>query len=42
MGVDHGPGRVLIVEDEPRIAQLLAKGLGADGHDNVVAEDGDA
>lgn len=33
--------RVLIVEDEPRIAQFLAKGLRADGHDIVVAEDGD-
>jgi DNA-binding response OmpR family regulator len=32
--------RILVVEDEPRIASLVAKGLRADGHDVVVAEDG--
>jgi DNA-binding response OmpR family regulator len=33
--------RVLLVEDEPRIASFLVKGLKADGHEVVVAEDGD-
>ena len=32
--------RILIVEDETRIASFLAKGLGADGHATVVADDG--
>jgi len=32
--------RILVVEDEPRIASLVAKGLRADGHEVVVAEDG--
>jgi DNA-binding response OmpR family regulator len=32
--------RVLIVEDEPKIAQLVAKNLGAIGLDTVLAEDG--
>ena len=32
--------RILIVEDEIRIASFLAKGLGADGHAAVVADDG--
>ena len=35
-----GPARVLVVEDEPRIAHFLAKGLRLDGHEVVVAEDG--
>lgn len=33
--------RVLVVEDEPRIAGFLVKGLGLDGHEVVVAEDGE-
>ena len=33
--------RVLVVEDEPRIAGFLAKALGLDGHEVVVAEDGE-
>ena len=33
--------RVLVVEDEPRIAHFLAKALRLDGHDVVVAEDGE-
>lgn len=32
--------RVLLVEDEPRIAAFVAKGLGKAGWDVVVAEDG--
>lgn len=32
--------RVLVVEDEPRIAAFVAKGLGKAGWDVVVAEDG--
>ncbi|UPK76614.1 response regulator transcription factor [Nocardioidaceae bacterium SCSIO 66511] len=32
--------RILIVEDEPRIASFLAKGLKADGFTTTVAEDG--
>ena len=32
--------RILIVEDETRIASFLAKGLDADGHATVVADDG--
>ncbi|WP_148575237.1 response regulator transcription factor [Nocardioides caldifontis] len=32
--------RILIVEDEPRIASFMAKGLAADGHTTSVAEDG--
>jgi len=32
--------RILIVEDEPRIASFMAKGLTADGHTTSVAEDG--
>ena len=35
-----GP-RVLVVEDEPRIAQFLAKGLTRGGFEVVVAEDGE-
>ncbi len=33
--------RVLLVEDEARIAQFVAKGLAATGLDVTVAEDGD-
>ena len=33
--------RVLVVEDEPRIAGFLVKALAADGHEVVVAEDGE-
>ena len=33
--------RVLVVEDEPRIAHFLAKALRLDGHEVVVAEDGE-
>ena len=36
-----GRARILVVEDEPRIAQFLVKGLGKDGLDVVVAEDGE-
>jgi DNA-binding response OmpR family regulator len=32
--------RILIVEDEPRIASFMAKGLTADGYTTTVAEDG--
>jgi DNA-binding response OmpR family regulator len=35
------PSRVLVVEDEPRIAHFLAKALRLDGHEVVVAEDGE-
>jgi DNA-binding response OmpR family regulator len=34
-------GRVLVVEDEPRIAQFVTRGLAGDGHEVVVAEDGE-
>lgn len=34
--------RVLIVEDEPRIADFLQRGLRAEGHFCVVANDGDS
>ena len=33
--------RILLVEDEERIARFLAKGLRGEGHEVVVAEDGD-
>jgi DNA-binding response OmpR family regulator len=33
--------RVLIVEDEPRIAEFVAKALRRDGHHVIVAEDGE-
>jgi DNA-binding response OmpR family regulator len=32
--------RILIAEDEPRIASFLAKGLRANGHTTSIAEDG--
>lgn len=32
--------RILLVEDEPRIAAFVAKGLTADGYSTTVAEDG--
>ncbi len=34
-------GRVLVVEDDPRIAGLLQRGLKAKGYEVTVAEDGD-
>jgi len=34
-------GRVLVIEDEARIAHLVARGLRQDGHEVVVAEDGE-
>jgi two-component system, OmpR family, copper resistance phosphate regulon response regulator CusR len=34
-------GRVLVIEDEARIAQLVARELRRDGHEVVVAEDGE-
>jgi len=34
--------RILIVEDEPRIADFLQRGLGAEGHFCVVAGDGES
>ncbi|MDN0198596.1 response regulator [Streptomyces sp. S.PNR 29] len=33
--------RILIVEDEPHIASLVAKALRLDGHDVVLSEDGE-
>jgi DNA-binding response OmpR family regulator len=33
--------RVLVIEDELRIAQFVSSGLGRDGYEVVVAEDGD-
>jgi len=33
--------RVLLIEDEPRIAEVVAEMLAGDGHEVVVAEDGD-
>jgi DNA-binding response OmpR family regulator len=33
--------RVLVIEDELRIAQFVSGGLGTDGYEVVVAEDGD-
>ena len=35
------PARVLVVEDEPRIAHFLGKALRLDGYEAVTAEDGD-
>ncbi len=32
--------RLLIVEDEQRIASFLAKGLTAEGHQTTIADDG--
>ena len=34
--------RILIVEDEPRIADFLQRGLRAEGHFCVIANDGEA
>ncbi|HBE51312.1 MAG TPA: DNA-binding response regulator, partial [Cyanobacteria bacterium UBA11369] len=34
--------RILIAEDEPRIASFLEKGLKANGFTTIVVEDGDA
>ena len=36
-----GPTRVLLLEDEPLVAQFVVRGLELDGHQIVVAEDGD-
>ena len=36
-----GVGRILVIEDEARIANLVAQFLRRDGHDVVVAEDGE-
>jgi DNA-binding response OmpR family regulator len=33
--------RVLVIEDELRVAQFVSRGLGMDGHEVVVAEDGE-
>jgi DNA-binding response OmpR family regulator len=33
--------RVLLIEAEPRLADFVSSGLGLDGHEVVVAEDGD-
>ena len=33
--------RVLVVEDEPKLAGLLARGLGEEGHPTDVAPTGD-
>jgi DNA-binding response OmpR family regulator len=33
--------RVLLIEDELRVADFVANGLGRDGHEVVVAEDGE-
>jgi DNA-binding response OmpR family regulator len=33
--------RILVVEDEPHIASLVAKALRRDGHDVVLSEDGE-
>jgi DNA-binding response OmpR family regulator len=39
-GSDDG-ARVLVIEDELRLAQFVSSGLGMDGYEVVVAEDGD-
>ena len=36
-----GRARILVIEDEDLISRFVAKGLGADGYDVVVVEDGD-
>jgi two-component system response regulator BaeR len=38
--LDTGPARVLVVEDEPRLAALLADYLRADGHEAECVADG--
>jgi two-component system, OmpR family, response regulator len=38
---DRGPTRVLLLEDEPLVAQFVVRGLQLDGHQVVVAEDGE-
>jgi DNA-binding response OmpR family regulator len=38
---DKKMSRILVVEDEPHIASLVAKALRRDGHDVVLSEDGD-
>jgi DNA-binding response OmpR family regulator len=37
----RGPTRVLLLEDEPLVAQFVVRGLELDGHEVVVAEDGE-
>jgi DNA-binding response OmpR family regulator len=37
----RGPTRVLLLEDEPLVAQFVVRGLELDGHQVVVAEDGE-
>lgn len=39
-GDSHGP-RILIVDDEPPIAEIIAEVLGEEGYDTVVASGGD-
>jgi two-component system, OmpR family, copper resistance phosphate regulon response regulator CusR len=34
-------GRILLIEDEERIAQVVVAGLAEDGHEVIVAEEGD-
>jgi DNA-binding response OmpR family regulator len=42
MSADNGKrSRLLLIEDEERIAQFLVKGLTPEGYDIVVAEDGE-
>src|ERR1700757_3018628 len=38
---DNGPMRVLVVEDEPKMAELLARGLREEGHAADVAGRGE-
>src|SRR5688572_2052209 len=35
-------GRILVVEDEPRVSSLLARGLAANGFTTEVAENGES
>jgi DNA-binding response OmpR family regulator len=37
----RAPTRVLLLEDEPLVAQFVVRGLELDGHEVVVAEDGE-
>jgi two-component system, OmpR family, response regulator MprA len=40
----NGPGaerRVLLIEEEPRVANVVSRGLVVDGYEVVVAEDGE-
>jgi DNA-binding response OmpR family regulator len=38
---DPETARILVIEDEPRIAEFLLKGLAQDGYEVIVAEDGE-